>query len=32
LFKDVMAYKAEHRQAGRKALDALSKLDQDLAG
>jgi excisionase family DNA binding protein len=30
LFKDVMAYKAEHRRARGAALDALSRLDQEL--
>ena len=30
LFKDVMAYKAEHHANRCKALDALSKLDQEL--
>jgi excisionase family DNA binding protein len=31
LFKDVMAYKAEHRRARGAALDALSRLDQETA-
>lgn len=30
LFKDVMAYKAEHRRARKGALDRLSELDQEL--
>lgn len=30
LFKDVMAYKAEHRRARKATLDRLSALDQDL--
>ena len=30
LFKDVMAYKAEHRRARRAALNELSHLDQEL--
>ena len=30
LFKDVMAYKAEHRRARVEALDRLSDLDQEL--
>lgn len=30
LFKDVMAYKAEHRRARGAALDELSRLDQEL--
>jgi excisionase family DNA binding protein len=30
LFKDVMAYKAEHRRARSAALDELSRLDQEL--
>lgn len=30
LFKDVMAYKSEHRRARKATLDRLSKLDQDL--
>jgi excisionase family DNA binding protein len=30
LFKDVMAYKAEHRGARGAALDALTRLDQEL--
>jgi len=30
LFKDVMAYKAEHRHARGAALDALTRLDQEL--
>lgn len=29
-FRDVMAYKSEHRQARKAVLDRLSKLDQDL--
>jgi len=30
LFKDVMTYKVEHRRARGVALDALSRLDQEL--
>ncbi len=30
LFKDVMAYKAQHRRARKDTLDRLSKLDQEL--
>jgi excisionase family DNA binding protein len=30
LFKDLMAYKAEHRRARKGALNRLSKLDQEL--
>jgi excisionase family DNA binding protein len=30
LFKDVMAYKAEHRRARRSALEELTRLDQEL--
>jgi excisionase family DNA binding protein len=30
LFKDVMAYRAEHRRARRSALDELTRLDQEL--
>lgn len=30
LFKDVMAYKAEHRRARKATLDRLSELDQEL--
>jgi excisionase family DNA binding protein len=30
LFKDVMTYKAEHRRARGAALDALTRLDQEL--
>jgi excisionase family DNA binding protein len=30
LFKDVMAYKDEHRRARRSALDELTRLDQEL--
>ena len=30
LFKDVMAYRAEHRRARRTALDELTRLDQEL--
>lgn len=30
LFKDVMAYRAEHRRARRAALDELTRLDQEL--
>jgi excisionase family DNA binding protein len=30
LFKDVMAYKTQHRRARKETLDRLSKLDQEL--
>jgi hypothetical protein len=30
LFKDVMAYKAQHRRARKDTLDRLSQLDQEL--
>jgi hypothetical protein len=30
VFKDVMAYKAQHHRARKDTLDCLSKLDQEL--